>query len=120
MSPPVYPSHQFSRSFSHNQVLPSVRDDVALAVSGLRGLDTPATGQGEGYEDESAIYAESPDDVEPEIEEQTVRRIREALEQSPDRGDTLDLSRRGIESIGPQAVEVFRKGVGKDQKGVWR
>lgn len=49
-----------------------------------------------------------------------MRRIHEALGQSGDEGDTLDLSRRGIEVIGVDAVEIFRKGVGKDHKGVWR
>lgn len=47
-------------------------------------------------------------------------RIFNALERSPDEGDTLDLSRKGIDVIGHDAVEMFRKGVGKDQKGVWR
>ena len=52
----------------------------------------------------------------------TLRRIYEALAQdrSKDQGDTLDLSRAGIEGIGEDAVEMFRRGVGKDQRGVWR
>ena len=49
-----------------------------------------------------------------------IRKIQAALEKSSDGGDTLDLSRRGIDGIGPEAVEVFRKGVGTDSKGVWR
>jgi hypothetical protein len=49
-----------------------------------------------------------------------MKRIREALDRSGDEGDTLDLSRRGIEGIGAEAVEMLRKGVGKESKGVWR
>jgi hypothetical protein len=50
----------------------------------------------------------------------TMQRIMRALEKSPDEGDTLDLSRKGIDSIGDEEVEMFREGVGKDLKGVWR
>lgn len=46
--------------------------------------------------------------------------IKEALEKSDDDGDTLDLSRRDIDCIGEEAVEMFKSGVGKGQKGVWR
>lgn len=55
-----------------------------------------------------------------QTEEHTLKRIREALDRSTDEGDTLDLSRRGIEGIGPEAVVIFNQGVGKDRKGVWR
>jgi hypothetical protein len=58
--------------------------------------------------------------AEGSTEENTLRRIHEALEKSNDAGDTLDLSRRGIDGIGHEAVEMFRKGVGKDSRGVWR
>lgn len=76
--------------------------DVAMAVNGLRGKEiSPVTEESAG-------------------EEQTLRRIGEALEKSTDNGDTLDLSRRGITNIGPEAVERFAKGVGADLKGVWR
>jgi hypothetical protein len=50
----------------------------------------------------------------------TVQLIGRALSNSGDEGDTLDLSRLGIESIGDDEVELFRKGVGRDRKGVWR
>lgn len=50
----------------------------------------------------------------------TTARIIKALERSSDEGDTLDLSRRGIEKIQEEDVEMFRSGVGKDKKGVWR
>lgn len=46
--------------------------------------------------------------------------IQEALSKSTDEGNTLDLSRRGIKRIGEEAVEMFRQGVGKEKKGVWR
>lgn len=46
--------------------------------------------------------------------------IKQALEKSDDDGDTLDLSRRDIDRIGEEAVEMFKSGVGKGQKGVWR
>lgn len=55
-----------------------------------------------------------------QTEEHTLKRIREALDRSADEGDTLDLSRRGIEGIGAEAVVIFDQGVGKDRKGVWR
>ncbi|ORX33417.1 RAM signaling pathway protein-domain-containing protein [Kockovaella imperatae] len=161
MSPPIYPSHSISRSFSHNQT-PFVtadagggsrererererdRDDVAMVVSGLREVDQhqrsqssgqiksdkmsrseslarfPPGSQEEKEEEEEEEAAEEDIESENEEEEQTVKRIHEALAKSPDRGDTLDLSRRGIEGIDDHAVEVFRRGVGKDQKGVWR
>lgn len=73
-----------------------------MAVNGLRAKDV------------------SPVTEEPAGEEQTLRRIGEALDKSSDKGDTLDLSRRGITNIGPEAVERFAKGVGADLKGVWR
>lgn len=50
----------------------------------------------------------------------TMQRIMRALEKSPDEGDTLDLSRKGIDNIGDEEVEMFKQGVGKDMKGVWR
>jgi hypothetical protein len=50
----------------------------------------------------------------------TMQRIMRALEKSPDEGDTLDLSRKGIDSIGDEDVAMFKQGVGKDMKGVWR
>lgn len=50
----------------------------------------------------------------------TMQRIMRALEKSPDEGDTLDLSRKGIDNIGDEDVEMFKQGVGKDMKGVWR
>jgi hypothetical protein len=50
----------------------------------------------------------------------TMNRIMRALERSPDEGDTLDLSRKGIDTIGDEEVEMFKQGVGKELKGVWR
>ncbi len=50
----------------------------------------------------------------------TMKLIHDALDRSRDEGDTLDLSRQKVEGIGADAVEMFRKGVGKDHKGVWR
>jgi hypothetical protein len=49
-----------------------------------------------------------------------LRRIQDALQKSSDEGDTLDLSRRGIRKIGEEATEMFRTGVGKEKRGVWR
>ena len=104
---PTCPIHQVSRSFSHvspNSASPaSAAKDVSLAVNGLR--DQPNGSGGSAEDDASGL---------------TMRRIHEALGRSGDEGDTLDLSRRGIEVIGVDAVEIFRKGVGKDHKGVWR
>ena len=99
---------------------------MSLAVSGLRGMSHERS-HSQGYTDNSVPIPESPevddvggDEEEEEGEAHTVKRIHEALQKSPDRGDTLDLSRRGITGIGPEAVETFRRGVGKDMKGVWR
>jgi hypothetical protein len=140
---PQYPSHHFSRSLSHTAVavapLPSSplggRHDVALAVNGLRGvteggldasLSSPVSPENGvrrlyHYRDHEQEHQETIDeDIEQAGEEETLRAIREALESSKDQGDTLDLSRRGIRRIGPEAVEMFRRGVGQDKKGVWR
>lgn len=118
--------------------------DVALAVRNLRGdLDSPIKSHHPLREmvvdEEEDERMQSPDygDTPPGEREDTPSRsgtalggsgagsstmssIFSALERSPDEGDTLDLSRKGIDGIGHDAVEMFRKGVGKDQKGVWR
>lgn len=122
--------------------------DVFAAVRGLRGDQTPVRARTpplydhspmgelsfspEGYLDgekevvsfsagSQARYAEN---SEPESEEgaedEVLGRIRDALARSSDHGDTLDLSRKGISAIGPLAVQQFRRGVGKEGKGVWR
>lgn len=104
---PSYPIHHASRSFSHvspNSASPaSASKYVSLAVNEIRGGGV-ADDLGDGVD----------------VSRLTMKRIHEALERSGDEGDTLDLSRRGIEGIGVDAVEMFRKGVGKDHKGVWR
>lgn len=117
--------------------------DVALAVRNLRGdLDSPIRAHPlrEMVVDEEEERMQSPDyrgTPTPPREQDTpsrsgtsmggggqgvstMSRIFQALDGSPDEGDTLDLSRKDIEEIGHDAVEMFRKGVGKDQKGVWR
>lgn len=48
------------------------------------------------------------------------RLILEAAVESPDKGDTLDLSRKGIETIADEDVEMLRRGVGTNKRGVWR
>lgn len=48
------------------------------------------------------------------------RVIMTELAKSKDHGDTLDLSRKGIERIGEDDVQILRYGVGKGGKGVWR
>lgn len=108
-------------------------DDVAMAVNGLRGnLILPVSeGDGDGDGDDGDGQGEEDQSVTENGDLQTrgdrdaaddlaLRRIYEALGKSNDEGDTLDLSRRGIERIGEDAVEMFRRGVGKDRKGVWR
>ena len=116
-------SHQFSRSFSQNHAVtrtptsPAGQDDVAMAVNGLRGMlggaSRPSFPGISPIDDSGEEEDEDDDDA-------TLAHIREALENSNDEGDTLDLSRRGIQEIGEEAVEMFRRGVGKDRKGVWR
>lgn len=132
-------AHQFSRSLSHNHAALSSqlplspdegrgRNDVALAVSGLRGMiqspsQSPAHGGINGSNTNLPLRSPSRSVfvvAEGSTEENMLRRIHEALEKSNDAGDTLDLSRRGIDGIGHEAVEMFRKGVGKDSRGVWR
>ncbi|WWD16072.1 hypothetical protein CI109_100497 [Kwoniella shandongensis] len=120
------------------------RNDVALAVRGLRGMmsspppssvplspgntivpssssmsvgartttitsTTPGTGNGGGEGGDYKVQ-----------DERTLTRIREALGGSGDEGDTLDLSRQDIRRIGEEAVDMFKSGVGKGKKGVWR
>lgn len=79
--------------------------DTSMFLTPARARDmrhnTPGTGSGK-----SAVS--------------TMNRILRALERSPDEGDTLDLSRKGIDSIGDEEVEMFRQGVGKELRGVWR
>lgn len=119
--------------------------DVFMAVRNLRGLresaeDSPTSPVREfgGSGDHSFVRSMSvgtdatlgqfsdtqPQEVMAEEEEgdetYTLDKIRHALKKSNDGGNTLDLSRRGIQQIGPAAVEVFRKGVGQDRKGVYR
>ena len=103
---PPLPNHQASRSYSHT-ASPS---DVSLAVDGLRDVD------GASPVEHRSGLERSDESVYPA----TVQRIHEALARSGDGGDTLDLSRRAIGGIGVDAVELLRKGVGKDHKGVWR
>ncbi|KAK4684557.1 hypothetical protein P7C73_g5616, partial [Tremellales sp. Uapishka_1] len=68
-------------------------------------------------------YVTSPDSVQSKSQQKsstTVQIIGQALEKSEDKGETLDMSRQAVGSIGEDAVEMFRRGVGKDKKGVWR
>lgn len=52
--------------------------------------------------------------------ERVIEQIKGAAKESGDGGDTLDLSRLGVEVLSFEAVEVLRKGIGKDKQGVWR
>ncbi|WVO14018.1 hypothetical protein L204_101643 [Cryptococcus depauperatus] len=52
--------------------------------------------------------------------DEVVKLIKQVLEKSDDDGDTLDLSRKDIARIDLEAVEMFKNGVGKGNKGVWR
>jgi hypothetical protein len=107
--------------------------DVFMAVRNLRRLgDTSAEspisperdinfsfggGQFSGGDHSEVMIDEDEGD---EDESDTLAKLRASLKKSNDGGNTLDLSRRNIRQIGPQAVEIFRKGVGQDKKGVWR
>lgn len=92
-----------------------------MAVSGLRGVLA-----GNGMEDDflSPVSPSGSRSLRIETEEgvdvDLLRRIQDALQKSSDEGDTLDLSRRGIRKIGEEATEMFRTGVGKEKRGVWR
>ncbi|WVR05328.1 hypothetical protein IAU60_002342 [Kwoniella sp. DSM 27419] len=116
-------------------VSPEGRDDVALAVRGLRGaLTNDSTGGSNGNVDgmpSRPAYGRgrsSSRDVNPNApgaktqagEEALLRRIQEALGGSSDEGDTLDMSRQDIRGISDAAVEQFAAGVGRGKKGVWR
>jgi hypothetical protein len=48
------------------------------------------------------------------------RLILEAVVESSDKGDTLDLSRKNIDAIADEDVEMLRRGVGTNKRGVWR
>lgn len=146
-SPPSHLDHfNHPRSMSQQLTAAEASDarDVALAVRNLRGdLDSPIRTHPLREmvvdEEEDERKMQSPEhDINRHREREgtpsrgdtsmngsgagasTMSRIFNALERSPDEGDTLDLSRKGIDGIGDDAVEMFRKGVGKDQKGVWR
>jgi hypothetical protein len=80
------------------------------------GFTTPARNR----DGRSATPGAGPGSVPGRTGVSTMNRIMRALERSPDEGDTLDLSRKGIDSIGDADVEMFRQGVGKELKGVWR
>lgn len=107
---------------------------MTLAVNGLRGMPKESNRY---YMDNtellSPIHSARPSSGDYSVrggsggggdriekEAVTMRRLRDALDKSDDEGDTLDLSRRHIEVIGEEAVGMFRNGVGKDRKGVWR
>lgn len=145
-SPPSHLDH-FNHPRSMSQQLTSAEAsdavDVALAVRNLRGdLDSPirthplremVVDEEEDERMQSPEYGGTPPrdragtpsrgDTSMNgggVGTSTMSTIFRALERSPDEGDTLDLSRKDIDGIGHDAVEMFRKGVGKDQKGVWR
>lgn len=80
-------------------------------------------GHGRGHssaQSNGSVGTGSQDTPGPSASTSAVSKIKKALERSPDHGDTLDLSRRGIERIHEDEVEMFRAGVGTDQQGVWR
>ena len=82
-------------------------------------LSFGAGARGHGHEAIDAL-SDTEQEEEEAQEEEVLRRIDEALQRSRDSGDTLDLSRKGISNIGPLAVQRFRRGVGQENKGVWR
>ena len=88
---------------------------------GERERATLSFGNGRG---QRALYDMEESEAETEVEEDpeadVLARIKEAVSRSRDQGDTLDLSRKGISTIGPLAIQQFRRGVGQDGKGVWR
>lgn len=146
LSPPPQNEYIHPRSLSlSHQISPTEAKDVVLAVRNLRGEESPARSssnlrelvldeeEDEGEQDESMLMEyETPGksrDRDRRRERSqtparagvsTMQRIMRALEKSPDEGDTLDLSRKGIDDIGDEEVEMFKSGVGKDLKGVWR
>jgi hypothetical protein len=147
LSPPPQNEYIHPRSLSlSHQLSPTEAKDVVLAVRNLRGdLESPARSysnlremvldeeEDEREQDESMLMEyETPGksrDRDRRRERSqtparagvsTMQRIIRALEKSPDEGDTLDLSRKGIDNIGDEEVEMFKSGVGKDLKGVWR
>lgn len=145
LSPPPQNEYIHPRSLSlSHQPSPTEAKDVVLAVRNLRGdLESPARSysnlremvldeeEDEGDQDDSMLMEyETPGKTRDRRRERsqtparagvsTMQRIMRALERSPDEGDTLDLSRKGIDNIGDEEVEMFKSGVGKDLKGVWR
>ncbi|WVQ71691.1 hypothetical protein IAR50_001232 [Cryptococcus sp. DSM 104548] len=112
------------------------RNDVELAVRGLRDLSSPSPPPPPPKSmnrpgASSSTPLESDSRIPPSIsnasldelakrDQKTLKMVEEALAKSEDEGDTLDLSRRAIDRIGDRAVDMFNSRVGKNQKGVWR
>jgi hypothetical protein len=74
--------------------------DVAVAVSNLRNDLSAGSAQ---WNDKMVIQC-----------------IHDAVKVSPDGGNTLDMGKKGIQSIGDEAVEVLVSGVGKGLQGACR
>ncbi|KAK8869664.1 hypothetical protein IAR55_000232 [Kwoniella newhampshirensis] len=87
---------------------PSADPPVSSSVSGGMSTSGARTASGSAGQDHQVQ------------DQRTLTRVREALGGSGDEGDTLDLSRQDIRRIGEEAVEMFKSGVGKGKKGVWR
>ena len=147
LSPPPQNEYIHPRSLSLSHQLSPVSTeakDVVLAVRNLRG-ESPARSysnlremvldeeeDGGDQDDSMLMEYETParkkdrdrrrerSETPAKAGVSTMQRIMRALEKSPDEGDTLDLSRKGIDNIGDEEVEMFKQGVGKDLKGVWR
>ena len=115
--------HHMSRSFSHAGDTRSPSDGstplntLRSASSDLYDSSSSASFSGEGLQIVEEGSPSSPREGEgpPGMKE-----MREALQRSVDMGDTMDLSRRRITTIGDDEAEMLRRGVGKDRKGVWR
>jgi hypothetical protein len=115
-TPPLY-SHEQSPmselSFAPEGYLEGEKDIVSFTGAGTGTV----AGARQGH---LAAATDQETDGEELAEEEVLGRIASALARSTDSGDTLDLSRKGITAIGPLAVQQFRRGVGKENKGVWR
>ncbi|KAL7424160.1 RAM signaling network component [Cryptotrichosporon argae] len=114
--------HQASRSLSHAPESPGP-STASLPLGGApMSISQTLPHSGTNARDSSPITATprstAAGALDPELS--PIDLIQKALAASPDHGETLDLSRNKLEVIGDVEVEMFRRGMGKDSKGVWR
>lgn len=119
-NPSTQNTHHPSRSLSHAQLSPIYSNgsgsSTGVGSSSMLERERRPPVSVKVSTSSSSLSLLSP----PIVGMPALTRIQKALEHSTDEGDTLDLSRQGVDKIGEEDVDMFRRGVGKDKKGVWR